>query len=94
MRDKWSADSTASSIMTSAGATTAATTGHQDEATAAAAASASATATPSIMTSASGTSITINNLQPGSAFVIKFKKYNDNNEEADVQMGNANDNDS
>ena len=89
LRNKWSADSMAPSIMTSAGAATAVTPGHHDEATAAAA-SASATASPSTTTSASGTSITINNLQPGSAFIIKFKKHNDN-EDPDVQMGNTND---
>ena len=46
LRNKWAADSTASSIMGTTGATTAATTRHQDETTTAAA-SASATASPS-----------------------------------------------
>ena len=93
LRNKWAAESTASSIMGTAGATTAATTGHQNETTAAAAAaaaaaSASATASPSA--SSTGTSITINNFQPESSFVIKFRKYNDDNE-ADVQMQENND---
>ena len=94
LRNKWLQDSSSSSIMTSPGATTAATPGHRDEAatatTAAAAASASATASPSTTTSASGTSITINQLQPGTSFIIKYKRYNNNNEEGDVQMDNGN----
>ena len=37
-----------------------------------------------------GTSITINQLQPGTSFIIKYKRYNNDDNEGDVQMDNIN----
>ena len=90
----------AGNIWSQPGSTMAAATfGRQDEATAASSAqqatsapAASASANQpaaSTTTLASGTSITINHLQPGTAFVIKRKRYNDDGNE-DVQMDNIN----
>ena len=95
LKAKWLQDSTAlaTNIMSQPGATTASTQGHHDEATAAASATAASASAPSpaTTTSTAGTSITINQLQPGTSFIIKHKRYNDNDSEGDVQMDNIND---
>ena len=100
LRNKWLQDTTSTgNIWSQPGATMAASTfGRQDEGTTAAAppaasataASASANQPASTTTTlTSGTSITINHLQPSTSFVIKYKRYSDNDNE-DVQMDNIN----
>ena len=101
IRSKWLQQdpTTGGNVWSQPGATMAAATFGQQDTTSASASAQQATSAPaasasanqpasSTTTLASGTSITINNVHPGTSFVIKYKRYNDDND--DVQMDNIN----